>query len=71
MLEITGLYTYPIKSCGALSHDAITLAATGAQYDRNWVITDPDGMFYTQREHPRMALIHPRFGDNTLQLTAE
>ena len=71
MLEITGLFTYPIKSCGALSHDAFNLTPTGPEYDRNWVVTDPDGMFYTQREHPRMALIHPRFGDNALILSAE
>jgi uncharacterized protein YcbX len=29
----------------------------GLQYDRRWMLTAPDGMFFTQREFPRMATI--------------
>ncbi|MEM6528189.1 MAG: MOSC N-terminal beta barrel domain-containing protein, partial [Chloroflexota bacterium] len=34
------------------------------------VITDPDGMFFTQRKHPRMALIQPRFEGENMVLSA-
>lgn len=70
MITVTGLYTYPIKSCGALSHKHVEITATGPAYDRHWVITDADGMFYTQRELPQLALIQPRFTGECLLLTA-
>ncbi len=70
MIEMTQLYLYPVKSCGGMALDTLNLVATGPQYDRNWVITDADGSFLTQREHPRMALIQPRFEDGCLVLSA-
>ncbi|MEL7237038.1 MAG: MOSC N-terminal beta barrel domain-containing protein, partial [Chloroflexota bacterium] len=48
----------------------LQLTDTGPQHDRNWVITDPEGMFFTQREHPRMALIQPRFEGDSMVLAA-
>ncbi len=70
-ITITDLYTYPVKSCAGIRQDSFTLTETGPQYDRNWVITDADGMFYTQRELPHMARIYPSFADGCLVLSAE
>lgn len=69
-MHVSALYTYPIKSCGGLSHPAVNFDHRGPTWDRRWVVTDSDGMFYTQRELPPMALIQPRFMDDTLLLTA-
>ena len=62
---ISALYSYPIKSCGGLAHDTLTLTDTGPEYDRHWVITTPNGEFITQREYPQMALIQPQFRDDS------
>ncbi len=67
---ISALYSYPIKSCGGLAHDMLELVATGPRFDRHWVITEPDGTFITQREHPKMARIQPTFRDGVLFITA-
>ncbi len=69
-MRITGLYTYPIKSCGGLSHESATLAARGLRDDRRWMVITPDGRFVTQREHARLALIQPSYADGGLQLSA-
>lgn len=69
-ITISGLFTYPIKSAGGISHDTLTLTNTGLEYDRHWVITDADGVFLTQRDVPQMALIQPRFEGDTLVISA-
>ncbi len=69
-MHISALYTYPIKSCGGLTHTSITFDSRGPLWDRRWLVTDPDGMFFTQRELPPMALIQPTFTGSSLTLTA-
>lgn len=69
-MHVSALYTYPIKSCGGLTHNTISFDTRGPLWDRRWVVTDSDGMFYTQRELPPMALIQPAFEDAALMLTA-
>ncbi len=67
---LTQLYTYPIKSCAALSHTRIELDARGPIGDRRWMVVDSDGVFITQREIPALALIQPHFEDGQLRLSA-
>jgi uncharacterized protein YcbX len=69
-MHISALYTYPIKSCAGLTHNIIAFDTRGPIWDRRWVVTDSDGMFYTQRELPPMALIQPTFEGENLKLTA-
>ncbi len=69
-MHISALYTYPIKSCAGLTHKTISFDTRGPLWDRRWVLTDSDGMFYTQRELPLMALIQPAFENGALVLTA-
>lgn len=69
-LHITALHTYPIKSCGRLSHTALDFDARGPVWDRRWMVVEPDGMFVTQRELPRLALIQPTFEGDQMRLTA-
>jgi uncharacterized protein YcbX len=44
--------------------------ATGLEYDRNWMITDPRGAMFTQRAYPRMALITVELGAEDLIMRA-
>lgn len=74
MAILSQLVLYPIKSCAGISVPSATLTRAGlakdAVYDREWMVIGPDGQFLSQREYPRMALITPRIGSETLTLNA-
>ncbi|CAI5957567.1 unnamed protein product [Closterium sp. NIES-64] len=69
--RISGLYIYPIKSCGGITVDSAAVTATGLQWDRQWMVvgaptstssasastSSPPLRFITQRQCARMALI--------------
>lgn len=71
MIHVSGLFRYPIKSCAGHALDAARLDRRGIEYDRRWMVVDVMGQFRTQRELPRMALVHPRIGHGTLILAAD
>ena len=71
MIRVTGLFRYPIKSCAGISLDEAVLDHRGITLDRRWMVADAMGLFRTQRELPRMALIHPVISEDALTLTAE
>ena len=54
---ITGIFTYPVKSCRGIPHAHAQLAATGFVGDRHWMLVRPNGRFVTQRELPHLALV--------------
>ncbi|HTI70023.1 MAG TPA: MOSC N-terminal beta barrel domain-containing protein [Candidatus Limnocylindria bacterium] len=56
-IEITGLFTYPIKSCRAIQHASLALDAFGPVWDRRWMLVNPAGEFVTQRTFPKMTQI--------------
>lgn len=56
-IEITGLFTYPIKSCRGLSHASVNLDEFGPAWDRRWMLVDSEGGFITQRTYPRLAQV--------------
>jgi uncharacterized protein YcbX len=70
MIQVSGLFIYPIKSCGGTGVERATLDAKGFVDDRRFMIVDDAGCFLTQRELPRLALIAPRTDADTLSLTA-
>jgi len=69
-LRITGLFTYPIKSCGAIAHASVGLDGFGLQWDRRWMLVDPAGRFVTQRTLPRLALVTPVITETELRIVA-
>jgi uncharacterized protein len=69
-MQISSIHTYPIKSCGALSHNEIALDKRGPVWDRCWMVVDSEGMFITQREIPALALVQPRFDNGDLAISA-
>lgn len=58
--RVARLFVYPIKSCAGLEVSEALLTETGLEFDRAWMVVDEAGMFVTQRELPRMALIRPQ-----------
>ncbi|MFP3564632.1 MOSC domain-containing protein [Paraburkholderia sp. SIMBA_030] len=70
MPAISELYVYPIKSCAGIALNKARLLATGFEYDRSWMVTDPSGAMLTQRAYPRMALIEVALGEHDLVISA-
>ena len=68
--SLTGLYVYPIKSCGGIALAQCELAETGFDLDRQWMVVDVDGEMLTQRVMPRMALIQPTLRGSEMVLRA-
>ena len=55
---ISQLFIYPIKSCAGISVSILKFDHRGPRLDRNWMLVDAStGVFLSQREVPRMALI--------------
>lgn len=69
-IRVSALYTYPIKSCAGISHDRIMLGSRGPLHDREWLVVDGIGMFITQREISRMALIKPMLDSSGMTVNA-
>jgi hypothetical protein len=70
MPTISELFVYPVKSCAGIALREARLLATGLEYDRCWMVTDPHGAMFTQRAYPRMALIKVELGAEDLVLRA-
>ncbi len=69
-LFLSGLYVYPIKSCGGISLRTSQVDERGIRHDRRWMLVDEHGVFLSQREVPRMALIRIHIGDDGLLVDA-
>ncbi len=64
------MYVYPLKSgCGNAVRE-MTLDDRGPAGDRRWMLVGPDNVFLTQRELPRMVLIHVAATGAGLECTA-
>jgi hypothetical protein len=74
MATVSALTLYPIKSCAGIDLPEATLALSGlvAQgvHDREWMLVTREGLFLTQREYPRMALVVPRIEADALVVEA-
>ncbi len=70
MPTLTQIYTYPIKACGALTHDQIEIDVRGPLWDRRWMLIDAANVFLTQREFHALALVQPAFEADHLRIDA-
>ncbi len=62
--------SYPVKSLAGGRHNAAEIHPWGLAQDRRWMVVDTAGRFMTQREHPRMALLHAATAGDELCLRA-
>ena len=60
LARIARLCVYPVKSCAGIEVQQALLTDTGLEWDRAWMVTDPQGHCLTQRTLPRMALVQPQ-----------
>lgn len=75
MASISAMHIYPVKSCAGIALQEATLGRAGIESngvgDREWMVVEVgSGQFLTQREDPRMALITPAIGRDSLVLRA-
>jgi uncharacterized protein len=68
--RLTGLWVYPIKSIAGIPLNEAEIDAFGITFDRRWMVVDPSGVFISQREIPRLALLRPRIDGGALTITA-
>ena len=68
--RVVALIVYPIKSCAGVTLDSALLLDTGLDLDRAWMVVDAQGVFVSQRELPRMALIRPQIRTSDVVLRA-
>ncbi|MFE0102764.1 MOSC domain-containing protein [Streptomyces sp. NPDC059009] len=69
MPAIAELITYPVKGCAGRPQPRAALARTGLAHDRAFLVVDGDGVFRTQRNEPRLAVITPEVGADGRELT--
>ena len=57
MIKVTDIYIYPVKSLKGIPLKEAVTGLRGFKYDREWMITDSDYQFLTQRQIESMATI--------------
>lgn len=71
MINVSELNVFPVKSLQGISLQKAELTIRGLKYDRNWMITDNNYNFVTQRQLPALAGISAAFHEASLLLSAE
>jgi uncharacterized protein len=69
-IRLSGLYVYPIKSCGGTAVEEWEVDERGLRHDRRWMLVDETGRFMSQRQLLRMARIGVRFAPDGLIVDA-
>jgi uncharacterized protein YcbX len=69
MLELTGLFVYPIKSLGGIAVSSSLVTEMGLQYDRRWMLVDKDNRFMTQRQIHELSLFRLSITSEGLSIT--
>ena len=67
---LTELNVYPLKSGRGTSLTTAELTVRGLRYDREFMLVTPEGRFLSQRELAPMALMHPSYDGEVLQVKA-
>jgi uncharacterized protein len=70
-MEISQINIYPIKSLKGIRLSESLVEKRGLKYDRRWMLTDKDGIFFTQREVPKMATVDVAVEFSGLTVTAD
>jgi uncharacterized protein YcbX len=70
-MQISEINIYPIKSLKGISLEGAVVEKRGLRFDRRWMLTDRDGIFFTQRETPKMATIAVRVDSGQLIVESE
>ncbi|MEY1580600.1 YcbX family protein [Providencia manganoxydans] len=70
MITLSRLYTHPVKSMRGIRLSHAYADTSGLIFDRNFMVTTPEGKFITARKYPQMLLFTPAMLNNGLYLKA-
>ena len=70
-MQISQINIYPIKSLKGIALSEAVVEKRGLQFDRRWMLTDPDGIFITQRQVPKMATVKVRVDNGQLTVDSD
>jgi uncharacterized protein YcbX len=68
--KLSALHIYPVKGLKGIELSEARCTDRGLRHDRRWMVVDSEGVFLTQREHPRMATVWTDIADDVLVLAA-
>ncbi|MFI7386395.1 MOSC domain-containing protein [Streptomyces sp. NPDC049813] len=71
MADVVQLICYPVKGCEGTSMSEALLTPAGLAHDRSFMVISEEGVYRTQRRHPRLALIRPTVSADGTHLTLE
>ncbi len=69
MLQVSGLYIYPIKSLSGISLSSAKVTVMGLAHDRRWMLIDENNRFISQREVIQMVWLKVSIEPNALKVT--
>jgi MOSC domain-containing protein len=67
---LSEIHVYPVKGLKGIDLDAALCTERGLEHDRRWMVVDREGVFLSQREHPRMATVWTELTADALILSA-
>ena len=68
-VQVSALVSYPIKGCAGTTARTAVVTPTGLRHDRSWMVVDADGVFRSQRNEPKLAVVHPAVVDGQLRVS--
>jgi uncharacterized protein len=69
-VTLSSLHVYPVKGLKGIDLKEARATERGLERDRRWMVVDPQGEFFTQRSHPKMATIWTELLPGGLELSA-
>src|SRR5262245_16724591 len=69
-ITISSLHVYPVKGLKGIDLKEARATERGLAHDRRWMVVDPEGEFFTQRSHPKLATIWTDLLEGGLELSA-
>lgn len=66
MKYLTEIWVYPVKSLRGIRVRQWQADERGLRYDRRWMLVDSNGLFISQREFPRLALVDVSLSEQKL-----
>ncbi len=69
--EISGLIIYPVKSMQGIELESAELTPHGLENDRRFMVVRANSRFVTQRDLPRLVLVHTRLDEDGIVLSMD
>ena len=69
-ITVSAINVYPVKGLKGIALESAECTDRGIRHDRRWMVVDGEGVFLSQRSHPRMATVWTELTDSALVLSA-